>query len=170
MKTLVVYFSNSGNTRTVARALAEQFDADIEELREQGSRPLLQVPREGEKPDGLSVMKAAMGGFLRFSSQIEDPRYEPSAYDLVIVGSPIWAGGITPAVRSYLKEHRRHLQAVAFFCTGETPEKGHALNQMQKTVRKEPIAVMSVPADEISKHNVDTRISEFVSRVSAALG
>ncbi len=170
MKALVMYFSNSGNTRTVAQALAAHFNADIEELREHKSRPVLQVPKEGEKPEGLGVMRAAMGGFLGFSSRIEDPRHDPSAYDLVIVGSPIWAGGITPAVRSYLKAYRKHLPAVAFFCTGETPEKGHAFDQMEKAARKEPIAVMPVPADEIRKNNVDACVSAFVSQVSAALG
>ncbi len=168
MKTLVVYFSNSGNTRTVAQTLAAYLDADLEEIRERKSRPLLRVPKEGEKPEGLSVMKAAMGGFLRLSSQIEDPRHDPSGYDLVIVGSPVWAGGIAPAVRSYLKRHRERLNAVAFFCTAESPEKGHVFDQMKKLARKEPVAVMPVPVAEIRENDVDIRVSEFASQVSSA--
>ncbi|MFW6056463.1 MAG: flavodoxin family protein [Chloroflexota bacterium] len=169
MKTIVVYFSNSGNTRTVAQALAVYLDADIEEIRERKERALLQMPKEGDKPEGFAVMKAAMGGFLRLSSQIEGPRHDPSAYDLVIVGSPVWAGGLTPAVRSYMKKHRGKLRNIAFFCTGESPEEGHAFDQMKHLARKEPVAVMPVPADEIRANNVDMRVSEFASRVSAAL-
>ncbi|MFW6103276.1 MAG: flavodoxin family protein [Chloroflexota bacterium] len=168
MKTLVVYFSNTGNTRTVAEVLVAYFNADIEEIRERKSRPLLRVPKEGEKPEGLSVMKAAMGGFLRLSSQIEAPRHDPSAYDLVIVGSPVWAGGLAPAVRSYLRKYRGKLRKAAFFCTAESPEKGHVFDQMRKLARNEPVAVMPVPVAEIRENDVDARVSEFASRVSTA--
>lgn len=168
MKTLVVYFSNSGNTRSVAEALGARLKADIEGVHERKPRPLLRMPQEGEKPRGSAVMKAAMGGMFGFSSRIEDAQHDPAAYDLVIVGTPLWAGGLTPAVRSYLKKYRKHIRQVAFFCTGESPEKGRALRQMEKVTRRTPVAIMSVPAEEIRSGQAGVRISGFADKVASA--
>ena len=168
VKTLVVYFSNSGNTRKVAERLGAHLNADVEEIRERKTRPLLRVLEEGEKPGGLAVIKAAMGGMLGISSCIEDVQCAPELYDLVVIGSPLWAGGLTPAVRSYLKKYCKRMRRVAFFCTGESPEKGRALRQMQKLAHKVPIAVMSVPARDVRSGNIDAYISDLASRLTLA--
>jgi menaquinone-dependent protoporphyrinogen IX oxidase len=168
LKTLVVYFSNSGNTKAVAEALAARLDADIEDIREKHPRPLLQVPKEGQKPEGSAVMKAAMGAFLGLPAGIEDARHDPSAYDLVVVGGPVWAGCAVPAVRSYLKKHRKAFRRLALFCTGESPEKGKALRQMTGAAGREPAATMTVPADDIRASDFSASLSEFVAKLASS--
>lgn len=166
MKTLVVYFTNSGNTKLVAESLAARLKADVEDIRERRPRPVLQVPKEGEKPEGSAVMKAAMGAALGLSSSIENTHLDPSVYDLVVVGGPIWAGAIAPAVRAYLKKHRKAFRRVAYFCTGERPEKGKALRQMEGAGKHPSVATMTVSAEEIRAGNFDTRLSEFAARLT----
>jgi len=165
MKTLVMYYSNTGNTKTVAEALAGRMNADIEEIRERKARPALQVPKEGEKPEGSGVMKAAMAGFLGLSSRIEDAMHDPSAYDLVVVGTPVWAGGLVPPVRSYIKKHRKGMHLVAFFCTAESPERSRAFGQMSKTAHQEPAAVLAVTADDVRNDRFDSALSSFVLKL-----
>jgi hypothetical protein len=38
-------------------------------------------------------------------------------YDLVIAGSPVWAGSLCPAVRAFLLETKPLIKEATFFCT-----------------------------------------------------
>jgi len=165
MRTLVVYYSNSGNTKAVAEALADRLGADIEEIREQEPRPLLQVTEGDEKPEGSALMKAAIRAWLGLGSRIEETGHDPSGYDLVVVGSPTWVGRLVPAVRSYLKKHRAHMKQVAFFCTGGEPEKSRALRQMEGVAHVAAVAKMVVSADDIRAGTHDRHVSAFARKL-----
>ena len=59
MKALVVYYSNSGTTRTAAKKISELLHADLEEILERKHRaPLLD--EQGKPLGGLGMMRAAM--------------------------------------------------------------------------------------------------------------
>lgn len=107
MKSLVVYYSRSGNTRKVAEAVALAASADIEEIREDG------IDRSG----ALGYLRSGKGAFLKRSSRIHPSGKNPKYYDTVFIGSPVWAGDTVPAVRSYLSENPPGLGRVAFFST-----------------------------------------------------
>ena len=108
---LVVYYSLSGNTERVARALAEQLGADVERVRERTARHGF-----------LGYVRAAFDSLRERPTVLIDFPKNADDYDLTIVGTPIWAGKITPAVRTILKSIRGHARRVAFFTTsGNTP-------------------------------------------------
>ncbi|MFL0245597.1 flavodoxin family protein [Candidatus Clostridium stratigraminis] len=43
--------------------------------------------------------------------------YNPSDYDLVIIGSPIWASRVSTPVRTYIEENKATFKRIALFCT-----------------------------------------------------
>jgi hypothetical protein len=45
---------------------------------------------------------------------IEAPSRDPSAYELVIVCTPVWAWHVSPPVHAYLALTKEHLPSVAF--------------------------------------------------------
>lgn len=101
---LVTWYSRSGTTETAARALATRLGAD--------ARPIV---------SGASY--AGAGGFLRgvwhsLRRGAPEVRVEadPTAYRLVVVGGPIWAGKPAAPVRSFLRRHGPRAKAVAAFC------------------------------------------------------
>jgi flavodoxin len=107
MKTLVVYYSKSGNTRRVAQEIAKALGAETEEIVEVG------VKRTGI----LGFLRAGRGGMMREKSQIETPKKRPGDFDLVFVGSPVWGWNLAPAVRSYLAAVDLGQKPMALFCT-----------------------------------------------------
>ena len=114
MKTLVVYYSKSGNTRRVAEEIVKALGAETEEIVEVG------VKRTGV----LGFLRAGRGGMMREKSRIEAPKKRPGDYDLVFVGSPVWGGNLAPAVRSYLAAVDLGQKPMALFCTmGSNGEK-----------------------------------------------
>lgn len=73
MKTLVVYYSLSGTTRTVARAIAKEFDAYVDEIR-----------CARYQPGFWGFLRAGYDSWRDRLPAIEDLKHAASAYDLIL--------------------------------------------------------------------------------------
>ncbi|MBA4805494.1 MAG: hypothetical protein H2038_12670 [Brevundimonas sp.] len=101
---LVTWYSRSGSTERVARALAGRLGAD--------ARPIVS-----------SASYAGAGGFARgiwesLRRRAPDIRIDvdPGAYRLVVVGGPIWAGKPATPLRAFLRRYGPRTRSVAAFC------------------------------------------------------
>lgn len=106
MKTLVVYYSRTGNTRGVAQKVSEKIGADLLELKDKKKRSGITGFVLGIKD---SIMKSA--------AELEGFDVDLSPYDLIVIGTPVWALGMTPAVRTFLTQKSLAGKKVALFCT-----------------------------------------------------
>ncbi|MHA2086528.1 MAG: flavodoxin family protein [Candidatus Thorarchaeota archaeon] len=90
MTYLVVYYSRTGNNRTIAEAIADTLSADIDEI-------IDKKKRQGR----LNWLRA--GGDSR-GGKLTEIEYEknPQDYDTIIIGAPIWAWNPIPPLRTYL--------------------------------------------------------------------
>ena len=108
MKEVVVYYSLTGNTRALAARLAEDRKADLVEIREQKKRSLF----------GAYILGAYQA--MRFRPSKIDPLTQDfSAYDHILLASPIWASSVVPGVIAFVAGHLpagKEVQAV--FCSG----------------------------------------------------
>ncbi|MDR3342398.1 MAG: NAD(P)H-dependent oxidoreductase [Treponema sp.] len=109
MKTLVVYFSYEGNCSFIAEQLKGALNADILQLH------LV----DDKKRTGLA--KYVWGG--RQVMIKETPALKPytvamEQYDLIILGTPVWAGSPTPAMHAFLEHTKATLRGkkIALFC------------------------------------------------------
>ena len=108
---LVVHYSVSGNTERVAEDLATRLDAEREKIGDLRNRR-----------GPLGQLRAVLDSILERPAELAALGKDPRDYRLTIIGTPIWAGKITPAVRAYLRRHRGRFNDVAFFITsGSTP-------------------------------------------------
>lgn len=103
MKTLVVWYSNSGTTTLLAERIARELGAELEAIEETKPRPKLLVDGQATPEGGRAMPGASFAAMLGLGSAIRECRTDPSQYDLVVVGTPVWVRALTPAVRSYLK-------------------------------------------------------------------
>ncbi|TWI46802.1 flavodoxin-like protein [Pseudoduganella flava] len=103
---LIVYFSRSGYTRRVAEAIAAGCAADIEEL-----RPLRDYQGIG------GYLRAALDTLRLRTPELQPLTHDPSAYQLVLVGTPVWAGHVPAPVYSFLSHHGAQCRRLAAFCT-----------------------------------------------------
>jgi flavodoxin len=95
-KTLIAYFTRSGNTKVVAELLQRTQQADLFEI-----NPAAAYPK-----DYLETVEQAR--------QERDSNFEPAlathvpnmaAYDVVFLGFPIWGETAPPVIRSFLSSH-----------------------------------------------------------------
>ncbi|MFW9934659.1 MAG: flavodoxin family protein [Candidatus Thorarchaeota archaeon] len=107
MKYLVVYYSRSGNNKTLANAIAKSLSADLDEIVDKKKR-------SGK----LGWLRAGRDAQAENLTDISIEK-NPQDYDIIIIGSPIWASKLTPAVRTYLAQQDLKNKQVAFFiCSG----------------------------------------------------
>ncbi len=150
-KILVVYFSRSGTTRRVAQSLAAALGAGLEEVTEAHGR-------------------AGLTGYLRSiweanrqrAANILPTKENPASFDLVVVGTPVWAWSVSSPVRAYLTANKAHLPDVAFFCTMGGRGDISAFAQMRDIVGKSPLAAYSVTASAADATAGDPRFAAFV--------
>jgi flavodoxin len=94
-KTLIIYYSHSGNTRKLANYIQTQVGGDIIEL-----QPITPYP---DKYQAVTeqVKRELESGFLPpLQTKIENL----ASYDHIFIGSPIWWGTIAPPIRTFLTE------------------------------------------------------------------
>jgi flavodoxin len=160
MKTLVVYYSKSGNTRRVAEEIAKALGGETEALVEIG------VKRSGI----LGFLFAGRDGMRGRASQIEAPRKRPADDDLVFIGSPVWGGNVAPAVRSYLAAANLKGKPVALFCTmGGTGDKKTFESMRELCQGARLLGELAVPQAELrSPDALAERVSRWAKEMAAA--
>jgi NAD(P)H-dependent FMN reductase len=145
---LVVYYSRSGTTRKIAEALSEALTCDLEEIVETKSRAGI-----------FGYMRSLVEARQKRPSVIAPAERDASAYDLVVVGTPVWGWSVSSPVRAYLMTNRDRLPEVAFFCTLGGAGGASTFAQMQGISGKTPRAVVVdhtvfVPIARLFDHGV----------------
>lgn len=105
-KALVVYFSRSGYTQRIAEEIAARCGAEIERIQDARGRSGL-----------LGYLRSAREALRKRAAEIAPGSARPSDYELVMIGTPVWAGNVSSPVRAYIAAHKSELRRVAFFCT-----------------------------------------------------
>jgi flavodoxin len=107
MKPLVVYFSLNGNTRFIAENIAAETGADMLEIR-------TIVPyKPGSRFMGV---KSFIQVLTRFKPRLRFFDRNPYSYDLIFIGSPVWAGTYSPPINSFFNKIDLKDKKVAVFC------------------------------------------------------
>jgi len=137
-RTLIVYYSLSGNTERVAKDLAARLDADLQQVRERTNR-------QGFR----GYLRAAFDSLRERPASLVDVAKDAGDYELTIIGSPIWVGRITPAMRTYLESIRGRARNVAFFTTSGNTDVEKVVPAMQTLVDRESIASIGFSSREL---------------------
>jgi flavodoxin len=156
MKTIVVFYSRTGNTRKVAQALARELAAEVEKISEPGSRQGF-----------LGFLFAGRDAAFKRLTPIEPLAFDPAAYDLVVLGTPIWSWTMASPVRTFLTQNAAKLKAVAFFCTAGNTGGDRAFRQMEELAGKKPAATLALLEKEL-KGDFGAKVKEFAKKLTGS--
>jgi flavodoxin len=155
---LIAYYSLSGNTERVARDLAARLDADVLELRELKNRRGF-LGHLGAAFDSMRERSGLLGHLDRSAGD----------YQLTIIGSPIWAGKITPAVRTYLKTIRGSVRNVAFFTTSGSTDVARVAPRMARLAGAEVLATAGFTQSDLREAaRYESRMNDFIAALRNA--
>ncbi len=108
LRILVIYYSMEKSTQLVAEAIADATGAELAEL-----QPLVEPRVKG-------FARYLLYGWQRLlhpRMPIAPPSFDPQDYDLIFIGTPVWAFQAAPAVQTLLRIMPMTGRHVALFCT-----------------------------------------------------
>jgi hypothetical protein len=159
-KTLVVYYSLSGNTARVAQEIARLARADIEVLRDFDREPPLGF---------LGYVRAALDALRGKPGRLGALACDPHNYALIVIGTPVWAGRMTPAIRAYLERYKDALSRVGFFVTSGRTNASQVVLPMETVIGHRAEAFVGFDAADLVDQGVcNDRIAGFLRALREA--
>ncbi len=159
-KILVVYFTRTGNTEAIAKEIAASLDADSEKIVEEGT----------DWGGFWGFFKAGKAAWQEMTTPIAPLSHHPKEYDLIIIGTPVWAWNMTPAVRSFLSVYRDDLKKVAFFATEGGSGHEKTFRKMESLSGKKPVATAFWNETDLRKEDLrQKKLSSFITAIRGSL-
>ncbi len=151
MNVLVVYYSRSGNTKKIAEKIVKKLKADIDEIKDLKNRK--------------GIIGFLSGGKDVVTKKLTKIEFEknPYKYDLVIIGTPVWASTMTPAIKTYL-EKNKDIAKAAVFCTYGASE-GRTFTDIREKIGK-VVAEMGLLTREINE--CDGKLNKFLKKINTS--
>lgn len=139
MKSLIVYYSYTGNNALLASYLGEKLGSDLFAI------------EECDKRTGFTIF---LDVFLKRSPDIKPLTKNLNDYDSVILLAPLWAGKFASPLKSFLKQNGHDLRKY-FFITfaGGNPSVKDQLpsvkEELKKITGKDPVGLFELDIGEM---------------------
>lgn len=154
---LVVYYSRTGRTRRIAEAIAARLPVDIEPIQDGGRR-------SGIRGYLRSLLEAMQNRVIRISPRSKDP----SDYDLIILGTPVWAHKMCSPMRAYITAQQQQFRKIAVFCTQGGSGGSKVADKVAELCGRRPAATLVLNEDEIEKNTFAAKLDGFIQSLSQA--
>ncbi|MFO8110252.1 MAG: NAD(P)H-dependent oxidoreductase [Thermoplasmata archaeon] len=159
MKVLISFYSRTGVTRRAAKDIREMLlrsdvDCKIEDILDKKNR------------DGkIGYMAAGKDALMGKETDIGKIKNDPADFDLVVLGTPVWAGNMTPALRTYIKRYKGDLSAAAFLCTHGGGGESKTFKEVEKVAGVPPTETISLKDKDVRAKKHLHELEQFVERL-----
>lgn len=156
MKTLVVYYSYSGNTKKVAEYIADKIDAKTVEIttKKAYSGSYDKVVEDAKR----QVQEGYMPEINPIGENLEE-------YDTIILGTPVWWYSCAPAVRSFLTSYNLAGKKILPFATNGGWI-GHTLKDIEKLCSdSEVLQGLDIPFDGNRQRLPNEKIDKWLKQI-----
>lgn len=127
MKSLVLYFSVTGNTKNVAEEIARQMGSNVMEIR----------PIDSYSKDYRTLMTRGINEVNKgIKPEIYDMELSLDSYDMIFIGTPNWLNTYAPAVGTFMEKYEIEGKIIVPFVTYDQGEKGHIDVDMRKKYKQ----------------------------------
>lgn len=128
MRSIIIYYSYSGNTQKVAEILSGY-------LKQKGEVEFIELKGLDESAKFLSQ---AVRAFRRKRAKIQPVNFNLNNYDLICFGTPVWAFAAAPAMNTYLDKcfGLEGKEIILFTTYGSGTGNQRCLNYMQNILTK----------------------------------
>ncbi len=155
MKTLIIYYSRTGLTKKLANSIKEKLeDCDIEEIKTKTNRL-----------GAIQYLICGKEAMQEKITNIENTNYDPANYDLIILGTPIWAFNISSPLRTYIEKNKNSFKNVFAFFTQGSSGADKAIIRLQKLLDKNISTHLALTSKEVAKSQYQNKLDEFLKNI-----
>ena len=155
MKSIVLYYSRTGKTAATAKALANKLSSEIIEIKDLKGRKGV-----------IGYMKAALDARGMKTTPIEPNTVNTADYDLICLGTPIWAGKPAPAINSIIKNTEIRGKDVILFVTLGGNRYEDTLNSMSKKIEENGGNVIKTIAITKTNNKTESDIADEIDQIN----
>ena len=165
-KILIVFYSRTGTTKKAVWAIlnsltsfikSKKINVDIEEIIDTKDRS-----------GAIGYLFAGKDATLKSLTRIKKSRYNSAKYDLIIIGTPVWAFTMSTPIRTYILQNKAKLNPsakAAFFCTQGGSGSERTFREMEKVCGKKPVALLELTKKEVMQNLSEKKVRGFVERI-----
>jgi len=147
MKTLIVFYSRTGNIKRIANEIARKLKADVDEIKSVSNY------------NGFfGYLRAGYQSSAKKNPMIHTEKY-PGKYQLIVIGSPTWSWGFSSPVRSYIAKNKLSLKKAAFFFTSGGPSIKNAIKEIKELNLGNKI--LHIRDMEIKQNSYKNKLNKF---------
>lgn len=151
---LIIYYSRTNATRTLAGELVKELDADVVAIQ----------PKAGH----VGLLRALWDASRGMLPPIEPLCVDLSRYDLLLLGAPVWAGRAACPMRRFLCDAAHQLPSTAYFCTYGGRGYDTAFQDMSALDGKAPVATLAVRRKELLQGRHTEQLDRFLAKLALA--
>jgi flavodoxin len=157
-KTLVAFFSHSGNTRIVADMIQKSAGDDIFEI-----KAVKNYPEDYDAVVNEAKQELKSGFKPELRSKISDM----DRYERVFIGYPDWWGTFPAPVKTFLLEYDFTGKTIVPFCTHEGSGFGRSVTDISKLCPKSILLDgIAVRGSEVK--TAQSKVSEWLGKIKIA--
>lgn len=161
MKSLVVYYSFEGDTKFIGDAIAKELGSDILELK---------LEKEVDNKDYMKKYLGEKQVLMKTTPLLKPFDKDPTEYDILIIGTPIWSGTYAPALRTFFKSIKINDKQIAlYYCF--TVKRGRIFRHLKKALKGNKI-IESIgfkdPLKEDKNHALK-RVQRWVQKIATCM-
>lgn len=123
MKAIVVYYSLTGKTRSIADGFSKELGCDVKQLQETKKRSL-----------AGAYFLGAFAAMRGKTSEIRPLDIDMQAYDTVIIATPVWASSPVPAVNTFIANTSFENKNVVFLISPASGDDSKAASLMKDKI------------------------------------
>lgn len=153
MKTLILYYSYENTTKKIADYIQKTINCDIERI------------TVIDEPNKSGLKKFLWGGgqvFQKKAPKIAKLQSNIDDYDLIYLGTPVWASSYTPAIRTLIEEYNFINKTVKIFYT-DLGGPGRIEKDFKKALNTENIDFLGLTGVNKNFENQKSKIENFIN-------
>lgn len=151
MKSIVLYFSRTGNSERIARKIAEKAGCGLSRIT--------------DDKNWKGVFGFLRGGLyaarFRGTNPVLSPEVDFDAFDRIMIVSPVWAGNAVPAVFSLLMRKKDSLNKIGLVLSSGGGETGPVFDKLESKIGSIPFK-FGIPKNRSDEDQVSSQAAEIL--------
>jgi len=116
-----------------------------------------------DRSGAIGYMTAGKDAMRNKLTEIEY-KHDPKDYELILIGGPVWAWTVTPAIRTYLDKNVDSLKMkkVAFFATQGSSGAEGKFQVMENILGIKPFNTMIINGKDFKNDEYEKKVEDFI--------